>query len=62
MKGGSFMAYVREEDCISCGACESICPMSAITVGDGAAYVNSAECIDCGQCVDICPVGAIEEE
>ncbi|MBQ1415681.1 MAG: 4Fe-4S binding protein [Lachnospiraceae bacterium] len=56
------MAYVREEDCISCGACESICPMSAITVGDGAAYVNSAECIDCGQCVDICPVEAIEEE
>ena len=29
------MAYVISEDCISCGACEAECPVSAISEGDG---------------------------
>ena len=28
------MAYVISDDCISCGACESECPVGAISMGD----------------------------
>ena len=29
------MAYKISDDCISCGACEAECPVSAISEGDG---------------------------
>ena len=29
------MAYVISDECISCGACEAECPVSAISAGDG---------------------------
>ncbi|KAA3384409.1 4Fe-4S binding protein, partial [Akkermansia muciniphila] len=28
------MAYVISDECISCGACEAECPVSAISAGD----------------------------
>ena len=28
------MAYVISSDCVSCGACEGACPVSAISQGD----------------------------
>ena len=46
--------------CISCGACEGTCPVSAITLED-TAVINADECIDCGACEAGCPVGAISE-
>ena len=39
-----------------------ICPVGAISEGDGKYVVNADECIDCGACQDGCPVGAISEE
>lgn len=50
--------YVISEACISCGACESSCPVSAISAGD-TQYVISEACIDCGACEATCPVSAI---
>ena len=29
------MAYVINDDCISCGACAADCPVGAISEGDG---------------------------
>ncbi|MGI6562142.1 MAG: DUF362 domain-containing protein [Clostridia bacterium] len=55
------MAYFISEDCISCGACESECPSSAISEGDGIYVIDPDECIDCGSCADVCPVGAPQE-
>lgn len=52
--------YISEE-CIVCGACEPVCPVSAISEGDP--YVIDKElCTDCGACDDVCPVGAIQWE
>ena len=51
--------YTITEECISCGACESECPVNAISEGDGK-FVISEECIECGACAPICPVDAIK--
>jgi ferredoxin len=52
------MAYRISDECINCGACESECPVSAITAGDGKYVIDEAACIDCGACAAVCPVGA----
>jgi NAD-dependent dihydropyrimidine dehydrogenase PreA subunit len=53
------MAYVIEDTCINCGACEPECPVEAISEGDGKYVIDGEKCIDCGACVDGCPVSAI---
>jgi len=52
------MAYVINDECISCGACESECPVSCIAAGDGKYEINADECIECGSCASVCHVGA----
>lgn len=56
------MAYIISEDCISCGACESECPVEAITQGESIYEVNADLCTDCGSCADVCPVDAAQGE
>ena len=55
------MAYIISDACMSCGACEAECPVSAITEGDGVYVVNPDLCIDCGACAGVCPVDAPKE-
>jgi len=53
-------AFVREEECISCSACVSVCPVSVIEMNDDAkAFVNEG-CIECSDCINTCPVSCIE--
>lgn len=55
------MAHKISNDCISCGACASTCPVEAIA--EGTPYVvDAATCTDCGVCEGACPVGAIVAE
>lgn len=59
------MAYKIIEDCISCGACETECPNSAISEGEAVYQIAPAKCTECigsfdtPQCVEVCPVEAI---
>jgi len=53
------MAYKITDDCISCGACESECPVEAISAGEDKYVIDADLCIDCGACVDSCPSDAI---
>ncbi len=56
------MAFKISENCICCGACEAICPVGAISMGDDHFVIDAEKCIDCGSCAATCPVGAPEEE
>lgn len=54
------MAYVIVDECISCGACASTCPVSCISEGEGKFIIDAGTCIDCGACAASCPVEAIK--
>jgi ferredoxin len=55
------MAYVIGSDCVSCGACESGCPVGAISQGSEHYEIDAGTCIDCGSCASTCPMGAISQ-
>ena len=59
--GGMKMAYKISDECISCGSCESECPVEAISAGDAQYQIDADTCVDCGACVSSCPVEAISE-
>ena len=56
------MAYKINDECISCGACESECPTNAISAGDGKYQIDADVCIDCGAGAGVCPVDAPQPE
>lgn len=49
------------DECIGCGACESECPVEAISWGSGILYfIDPGKCTSCGKCIEFCPVEAIQ--
>ena len=56
------MAYKITDECIKCGACEGVCPVSAISEGKDTFVIDADTCIDCGACEATCPVSAILED
>jgi len=56
------MSYVITDQCVSCGACESECPVEAISQGDTQYEIDPNTCVDCGSCVAACPTEAITQE
>jgi len=57
---GFFSARVLPEACVGCGACQKVCPSSAIK-GQGLEkrQVTANECLVCTRCQDVCPTNAI---
>ena len=53
------MAYTITDKCVSCGTCESECPVGAISQGDTQYNIDADACIDCGTCASVCPTEAI---
>jgi MinD superfamily P-loop ATPase len=58
-------AVIRQDDCLSCGACLSHCRFGAIQVEGGGAgtaryRVDPVACEGCGVCVRFCPLDAID--
>lgn len=51
--------YITDE-CIACGACEPVCPVTAISSGDPTYVIDKDVCTDCGACDPVCPVDAIK--
>jgi ferredoxin len=54
----NFVAYHIDEECISCGACESECIVNCISAGDSKYVIDEEACVECGACAEVCPVGA----
>lgn len=42
------------DNCISCGWCETVCPYGAITMEDGYPVVDDTVCMGCGWCMGQC--------
>lgn len=55
------MAYKIGDECVSCGTCESECPVGAISEGDGKYEINPEVCVECGACAAACPASAISQ-
>jgi len=60
------MALEIVDSCVSCHACEPVCPSNAISLGDTHFLIDSKKCTECEgdyadtQCASICPIeGAI---
>ncbi|MDC7126199.1 MAG: 4Fe-4S binding protein [Spirochaetales bacterium] len=53
------MAYKITDECSNCGACESECPMEAISEKDDKRFIDENVCSSCGACADVCPMDAI---
>lgn len=63
------MAYEIIASCVSCTACEMVCPNDAITATEGQYSIDPTRCTECveafaaPQCASICPIeGAILDE
>ncbi len=54
------MAYKITDACTNCGACESECPVEAISEKNDARFIDADACTSCGACAAVCPVDAIE--
>lgn len=55
------MAYVITDDCVMCGSCADVCPVEAISEGDGKYVIDADVCAECGSCAAECPQEAIVE-
>lgn len=53
-------AFIDENRCISCGACEKKCPHQAIINKNGFSEVLTKRCIGCGHCISACSQNAIQ--
>jgi formate hydrogenlyase subunit 6/NADH:ubiquinone oxidoreductase subunit I len=57
------LVEIDSEKCVSCGACITLCPVEAITMGEDASVIfNQEKCLGstCSACVDACPARAIK--
>lgn len=53
-------AFVEEKNCVACGCCVKVCPMSAIRILNGImAKVDLQKCVGCGKCAKECPASVI---
>ena len=52
---------VKQNKCVSCGACKKMCAHSAISFNEyKKANINHDKCVGCGRCIGTCNFDAIE--
>lgn len=59
MQQNKIILFRKEEECCGCGACQNICPKSAIKMepdyfGNVFPKIDAALCVQCGKCMKVC--------
>ena len=54
--------YKITDACVNCAACDSECPVEAISEKDAKRWIDPSKCVSCGACVSTCPTDSIVEE
>ncbi|MCS7130227.1 MAG: 4Fe-4S binding protein [Archaeoglobaceae archaeon] len=53
-------SIARNDNCVHCGACVSICPTEVFYLnGENKVELRAEKCIHCGACVKVCPTMAL---
>ena len=54
--------HVKEEQCVKCGTCVSVCPIGNMDGGKGIlpSWKHTGDCLTCFACYHHCPQHAIE--
>ena len=52
--------FVKEKNCVGCGACKRICAHDAPQIANGKATIDTDKCVGCGLCELYCPDLAVE--
>jgi NADH:ubiquinone oxidoreductase subunit F (NADH-binding) len=56
----ALLCYTITDNCVGCGACKRVCPVSAVTGTRKEKHtINQDLCIKCGQCYAACKFNAI---
>ncbi len=53
-------AVIRQESCIQCGTCKTICKFDAISLNNYTMTIDPLRCEGCGACTHFCPSKAID--
>lgn len=53
---------VKQEKCVGCGKCVSICAHGAPSVTNRKSTIDINKCVGCGRCLGLCPTDAIEPQ
>ena len=63
LKPMSYFSLLRmtcdKSKCVSCGACERVCPMDVAVTDPSRSRKNGTECILCMECAKVCPRNAL---
>ncbi|MDK2876072.1 MAG: L-aspartate semialdehyde sulfurtransferase ferredoxin [Archaeoglobaceae archaeon] len=53
-------SIARNENCVHCGACVSICPTEVFYFdSESRVELRSEKCVHCGACIRVCPTMAL---
>lgn len=52
--------FFADDNCVSCGLCEKICPEEAIVIENGKPKWTKKKCQHCTACINRCPAKAIQ--
>jgi ferredoxin len=57
----ALLRYEITAECVGCGACLKVCPVSAITGEKKEIHtIDQEKCIQCGQCFTVCKFEAVK--
>ncbi len=52
--------FFADENCLACGKCADVCPISCIEMKNSKPVWNTSKCMHCTACINRCPTKALQ--